>query len=277
MIRSLSSRGALLLFLAAARPRAAPAAGAPHPLRDASTTSVRDSGLLDDLLPRFREETGIEVHLIAVGTGKALKLGERGDVDAVLVHDRDSELRFVEAGFGIERQEFMYNFYVLLGPAADPAGVREAAGAGEALRRIAESGAPFTSRGDDSGTHKAELRLWQAAGVDPRGASGTWYRETGSGMGATLNVAAELGAYALSDSGTWLSFGNRGSLETLVSDGDAFRNVYGVMLVNPERHPGVRVEEARKLIAWLTSSSGQAAIGAFRLHGKQAFHPLLVP
>jgi len=241
----------------------------------ASTTSTRDSGFFDFVLPRFEAKTGIQVRVVAVGTGRALRLAEQGDVDAVLVHDRASELEFVAAGYGIGRREVMYNDFVVIGPGADPAGVRGMTNAAAAFARIAESRAIFASRGDDSGTHKAELRLWQAAGVDARSDSGTWYRETGTGMGATLNTASELGAYLLADRGTWLSFKNRGDLQVLVEGDPSLRNVYGVILVNPERHPHVKIEDARALVEWLVSDQGRAAIADFRIGGVQLFHPLL--
>lgn len=189
----------------------------PPVVRLGSTTSTRDSGLLDAILPAFRARTGIVVRVIAVGTGRALELGRRGDVDALLVHDTEAEERFVREGFGRSRRDVMYNDFVIVGPADDPAAVAEAPGAAEALRRIAASGSTFLSRGDDSGTHRAERRLWERAGIDPRPASGTWYRETGGGMGAALNAAAELRAYALADRGTWLSFRNRGVLRLLLA------------------------------------------------------------
>jgi tungstate transport system substrate-binding protein len=239
-----------------------------------STTSTRDSGFFDSVLPIFEARTGIEVRVIAVGTGRALRLGEKGDVDAVLVHDRASELEFVARGYGIARREVMYNDFVVIGPSADPAGIRGFEDAAAALARIAESGAIFASRGDDSGTHKAELRLWAAAGVDARAASGTWYRETGSGMGATLNTASELEAYLLADRGTWISFKNRGDLQILVEGDPRLRNVYAAILVNPERHPHVKSEEARIFADWLVSEEGRAAIAGFRLGGMQLFHPI---
>jgi len=210
---------------------------------------------------------------VAVGTGRALRLGEKGDVDAVLVHDRASELRFVAEGYGIGRREVMYNDFVVVGPAADPAGIRGSEDAA-ALARIAESEAIFTSRGDDSGTHKAELRLWESAGVDARAASGTWYRETGSGMGATMNTASELEAYLLVDRGTWISFKNRGDLEILVEGDPRLRNVYGAILVDPERHPHVKIDDARAFVTWLVSETGRAAIAGFRLGGIPLFHPV---
>jgi tungstate transport system substrate-binding protein len=240
----------------------------------ASTTSTRDSGFFDSVLPLFEAKTGIEVRVVAVGTGRALRLAEKGDVDAVLVHDRPSELQFVAEGHGIDRREVMYNDFLVIGPSADPAKVRGGGDAATAFARIAESGAIFTSRGDDSGTHKAELRLWEAAGVDARAHSGSWYRETGSGMGATLNTASELGAYLLADRGTWVSFKNRGDLQVLVEGDPRLRNVYGAILVNPERHPHVKSEEARVFADWLVSEEGRAAIEGFRLGGTQLFHPV---
>ena len=240
----------------------------------ASTTSTRDSGFFDSVLPLFEAKTGIEVRVVAVGTGRALRLGERGDVDAVLVHDRASELEFVARGHGIARREVMYNDFVVIGPSADPARIRGLGDAAAAFARIAESRAIFTSRGDDSGTHKAELRLWEAAGVDARADSGTWYRETGTGMGATLNTASELGAHLLADRGTWLSFKNRGDLQVLVKGDPRLRNVYGAILVNPERHPHVKIDDTRAFVAWLVSDAGRAAIANFRLGGTQLFHPL---
>jgi tungstate transport system substrate-binding protein len=240
----------------------------------ASTTSTRDSGLFDALLPRFETATGIEVRVVAVGTGRALRLAEKGDVDALLVHDRASELAFVAQGFGISRREVMFNDFLVAGPATDPAGVRGFEDAARAFARIAEREAIFVSRGDDSGTHKAELRLWHAAGVDVRAASGHWYRETGTGMGATLNTASELGAYLLADRGTWLSFKNRGDLQVLVEGDPRLRNVYGAILVNPERHPHVKSEDARAFLDWLQSEPGRTAIAGFRLEGEQLFRPM---
>lgn len=239
----------------------------------ASTTSTENSGLLDFLLPIYEAKSGVEVRVLAVGTGQALRLGERGDVDVVLVHDRHSEDRFMEAGHGEERRDIMYNDFVLIGPETDPAAVQGSANAAEALRRIHASTATFLSRGDDSGTHKAEMRLWEAAGVDPRPASGTWYREVGSGMGATLNAAAASEAYTLSDRGTWLSFGNRRGLQ-IVHEGDPpMRNPYGAMVVSATRHPHVKSEAARDFVAWLASAEAQAAIADFRVDGQILFYP----
>jgi tungstate transport system substrate-binding protein len=239
----------------------------------ASTTSTRDSGLLDAILPMFREASGVAVRVIAVGTGRALELGRRGDVDALLVHDRASEDAFVASGDGLFRRDVMFNDFVLIGPSADPAGIAGLSSATEALRRIAAKQAPFLSRGDDSGTHKAELRLWRAAAVDPSGASGSWYRETGNGMGATLNTATELDAYVLTDRGTWLSFRNRGDLVILLEGDPPLHNPYGVLVVDPAKHPHAKVEAATALADWLVSAEGQEAIAAYRVAGQPLFFP----
>ena len=238
----------------------------------ASTTSTEQSGLFGHLLPAFTAKSGIEVRVVAVGTGQALRLGERGDADVVLVHDRTSELKFVEAGHGVDRRDVMYNDYVLVGPKADPAAVRSA-GVAAALRRTAEAKTPFASRGDDSGTHKSELRLWRDAGIDPQPGTGSWYRETGSGMGPTLNTAAGMDAYTLTDRGTWLSFKNRQNLEILVQGDEQLFNQYGVMLVNPARHPHVKERDARLFIGWLTGREGQRAIAEYKLGGEPLFFP----
>ena len=243
----------------------------------ASTTSTANSGLFDQILPKFTARTGITVRVVAVGTGAALRLGERGDADVVMVHARAAEDRFVAAGYGVERRDVMYNDFVIVGPGADPAGVRGLSDAPEALGRIAAARARFVSRGDDSGTHKAELRLWVAAGTMPESRTDRWYREAGAGMGATLNTAVAMGAYALVDRGTWLSFANHGGLVLLVEGDARLRNPYGVILVNPARHPHVRAEEGRAFIAWLTSSEGQSAIAGFTVGGELPFIPDAVP
>ena len=237
----------------------------------ASTTSTRDSGLLADLLSHFTTETGVRVHVVAVGSGQAFRLGENGDADVLLVHDRPAELRFVEEGYALERRDVMYNDFVLVGPVDDPAGVASAASAALAFGRIAAAGVAFASRGDDSGTHRAELRLWSAAAVDPREASGGWYRETGSGMGATLNTAAGMGAYALADRATWLVFKNRGTLAIAFEGDPRLVNPYSVLVVSPERHPHVKAAEARRCADWLTGPCGQGLIAAFRKQGTQLF------
>ncbi len=246
-------------------------AGDPPFITLASTTSTENSGLLAYLTPKFREVTGIDVRVVAVGTGQALRMGRSGDADVVLVHDRASEDAFVAAGYGIERRDVMYNDFVILGPRDDPASIRETSNAPRALAKLAEGRHTFLSRGDDSGTHKAEMRLWALAEVDPRPASGTWYRETGSGMGATLNTASAMNAYTLSDRGTWLSFRNRGDLEILVEGDPPLNNPYGAILVNPERHPHVKAELGRKFVEWLVSDAGQKAIDDFRIDGQQLF------
>lgn len=239
----------------------------------ASTTSTENSGLFDHILPRFRAKTGIVVKPVAVGTGQAIRLAKRGDADVLFVHDRASEDAFVAEGYGVERYDVMYNDFVIVGPSGDPAGVGDLDDVAEAMRRIAEAKAPFASRGDDSGTHKAELRLWREAGVDPRPDSGTWYRETGSGQGATLNVASGMNAYMLSDRGTWLAFKNRGDLLLLVEGDPRLRNVYGLIRVDPARHPHVKAVEGQAFIDWLISGEGQAAIGSLEVNGEALFTP----
>ena len=239
----------------------------------ASTTSTENSGLFGHLLPQFTDKTGIEVRVIAVGTGQAIRLAERGDADVLLVHHKPSEEKFVAAGYGVERLEVMYNDFVIVGPAADPAGVRGMESAPAALAKIAEAQTAFASRADDSGTHKAERGLWSAAGVDPAKGHPEWYREMGAGMGATLNAASGMDAYTLSDRATWISFGNRGNLEILVEGDPKLFNQYAVMLVNPERHPHVKAADGQAFIDWLVSPEGQAAIAAFRVDGQQLFFP----
>ena len=241
----------------------------------ASTTSTEQSGLFKHLLPEFRKATGIEARVVAVGTGQALDMGRRGDADVVLVHDRAAEEKFVAEGFATRRQEVMHNDFVLVGPRSDPAGAKGrdiVAG----LRRIAEKQAPFASRADKSGTHAAELRFWKAAGVELAGSTPgklAWYRETGSGMGATLNTAAGMNAYALADRGSWLSFRNRGELDILVEGDPRLFNPYGVMLVNPAKHPHVKKDAGQKFVDWLVSPAGQSAIAAYRIEGRQLFFP----
>jgi len=239
----------------------------------ASTTSTENSGLFGELLPKFTEQSGIQVRVVAVGTGQAIKLAENGDADVLLVHHKPSEEEFVAAGFGVERHEVMYNDYVIVGPASDPAGVAGSEDVAAALRKIAAAAAPFASRGDASGTHKAERALWQEAGIDVAGASGSWYRETGAGMGPTLNTAAGMDAYALTDRGTWLSFDNRQNLATLVEGDPRLFNQYGIILVNPAKHPHVKADLGQHFVDWLLSDAGQDAVGAFQINGQQAFFP----
>jgi tungstate transport system substrate-binding protein len=239
----------------------------------ASTTSTENSGLFRYLLPLFQHDTGIEARVVAVGTGQAIALAQRGDADVLLVHHKPSEEQFVAEGFGVRRYDVMYNDFVLVGPQTDPAGVKGTTDVAAALAQIAARRAVFVSRGDDSGTHKLELSLWQTVGVDVAAASGTWYRETGAGMGGTLNIASGLEAYALTDRGTWLSFKNRGKLAMLVEGDSRLFNQYGVILVNPAKHKHIKAKDGQAFIDWLLSDRGQQAIAAFRLEGKQAFFP----
>jgi tungstate transport system substrate-binding protein len=239
----------------------------------ASTTSTEQSGLFKHLLPAFTQQTGIEVRVVALGTGQALDTGRRGDADVVFVHDPQAERRFVEEGYATARQDVMYNDFVIVGPASDPAKLAGLKDANEALRRIAAAQAPFVSRGDRSGTHAAELRLWKDAGVELATARGPWYRETGSGMGPALNTASGMNAYLLTDRGTWLSFRNRGELKVFVEGDRRLFNQYGVMRVNPARHPHVKAEAAQRFVDWLVSPAGQKTIAEFRIGGEQLFFP----
>ena len=250
-----------------------PAFAAERFITVASTTSTENSGLFQAILPLFERATGIAVRVVAVGTGQAIRMAERGDADVLFVHHRPSEERFVAGGFGVERHDVMYNDYVLVGPHDDPAGVGSRSGVVDALARIAAKRAVFVSRGDDSGTHKRELGLWQAAGINAEAASGSWYRESGAGMGTTLNIASGMGAYTLSDRGTWLNFSNKGDLVVLVEGDQRLFNPYGVILVNPERHPHVKAAEGQTFIDWLLSPGGQQAIGAYRIDGQPVFFP----
>jgi tungstate transport system substrate-binding protein len=239
----------------------------------ASTTSTEESGLFGHLLPAFTKETGVQVRVVAVGTGQALKIGEHGDCDVVFVHDAPSELAFVERGFGIDRREVMHNDFILVGPRGDPALVDGGTDIVVAFRKIADAKAPFVARGDDSGTSKTEMRSWKEAGIDPKKAGGSWYRDTGSAMGPTLNTAAAMDGYTLSDRGTWLSFKNKQNL-TIVVEGDRrLFNQYGIMLVNPAHHPYVKQDLGRKFIDWMTSTNGQNTIADYRINGVQLFFP----
>ena len=239
----------------------------------ASTTSTQDSGLFDHILPLFEGKTGIDVKVVAQGTGQALDTGRRGDADVVFVHAKAQEEKFIEEGFGLKRFDVMYNDFVLVGPKSDPAGVSGTEDIAAALVAIQEKNAPFVSRGDKSGTHSAELRLWKDAGVDIATAKGDWYKEIGQGMGAALNTAAAMNAYVLSDRATWLSFENRGELDIAVEGDKRLFNQYGVMLVNPEKHPSVKAEAGQQFIDWLVSPEGQKAIGEYKIGGKQLFFP----
>jgi tungstate transport system substrate-binding protein len=238
-----------------------------------STTSTQNSGLFEHLLPLFTKKTGIEVRVVAVGTGQALKNAENGDGDVVLVHSQPDEEKFVADGWGVKRYPVMYNDFIVVGPKADPAEIAGLKQAPEALKKIAEAKALFASRADDSGTHKAELKLWEEAGVDPRVSSGSWYLETGSGMGATLNTAVGKQAYALTDRGTWLAFANKDDFKVLVEGDDKLFNQYGVILVNPTKHPNVKAKEGQAFIDWLVSPEGQAAISSYTIDGQQLFFP----
>jgi tungstate transport system substrate-binding protein len=237
-----------------------------------STTSTEDSGLFGHILPLFRAASGIDVHVVAVGTGQALAIGARGDADALLVHDRSGEDKFVADGYGIDRRDVMYNDFVIVGPRSDPAGVRGLKSARQAFARIAGAKAAFASRGDDSGTNRMERRLWKSANLAPDHTN-AWYRDLGQGMGPTLNVAAGLNAYTLTDRATWANFRNRQDLEILAEGDPALFNPYGSILVNPAKWPRVKAAEAKAWHEWLTSKSGLDAITSYRIAGEQLFFP----
>jgi tungstate transport system substrate-binding protein len=263
-----------LLTAALAATFLAPAAYAEEPfITLASTTSTEQSGLFPYLLPKFKEQTGIEVRVVAVGTGQALDVGRRGDADALLVHDKEGELKFVASGDGVDRRDVMYNDFVIVGPKSDPAGVDGMKDAAGAFRKIADAKAPFASRGDDSGTNRQELRLWKAGGIDPRQAGGGWYRELGQGMGPTLNTSAAMNAYTLTDRATWAHFKNRQDLVALVEGDPKLFNQYGSILVNPARFPHVKADLARQWHEWLTGDAGQRAMAGYEIDGQQVFFP----
>ena len=266
------SRFAAILFWAATLAVPTCAADAPF-ITLQSTTSTENSGLLGYLLPLFSKASGIDVHVVAVGTGQAIKNAENGDGDVLLVHSKADEEKFVASGGGVKRFDLMFNDFVLVGPSADPAATAGEKEAATAFKKIADAKSPFVSRGDDSGTHKAELKFWKEAGADAKAASGTWYREAGQGMGATLNMASALSAYVLSDRATWSAFKNRGDLKVLVQGDAKLRNPYGVILVNPEKHPNVKAKEGQQFIDWLISAEGQIAIADFKINGEQQFFP----
>ncbi len=238
-----------------------------------STTSTQNSGLFDYILPMFADKTGIEVRVVAVGTGQAIKNARNGDGDVLFVHAKPAEEKFVADGEGVSRADVMFNDFVIVGPDSDPAEVGGMSDVVAAMTRIAEAKAPFASRGDDSGTHKAELSLWDEAGVDVAAASGDWYRETGSGMGATLNTGTGMDAYIMTDRATWISFGNKGDYKILVEGDDKLFNQYGIILVNPEKHPNVKAELGQQFIDWVLSEEGQNAIASFKVDGQQLFFP----
>ena len=237
----------------------------------ASTTSTEQSGLFGYLLPRFTSASGIGVKVVAVGTGQALDLGRRGDADVVFVHDKVAEEKFLADGFGVKRFDVMYNDFVVIGPKADPAQIAGGKDVAEALRKIAETKSAFVSRGDRSGTHEAELRLWKVAGVDLAASKGDWYREIGQGMGAALNMASSANAYLISDRGTWLAFKNRGELAILTEGDRRLFNQYGVMLVNPAKHAGVKAADGQAFVDWLISPAGQKTISEYKVGGEQLF------
>lgn len=238
-----------------------------------STTSTQNSGLFDHILPEFEKKTGIEARVVAVGTGQALKNAMNGDGDVILVHSKPDEEKFVADGWGVRRYDVMFNDFVIVGPSSDPAHIAGLKNAAKAFKKIADAQAPFASRGDDSGTHKAELRLWKDAGVDAKEGSGDWYLETGSGMGATLNTAVGKQAYTMADRGTWLSFQNKDDFEVLVEGDPKLFNQYGVILVNPEKHANVKAKDGQTFVDWLISTEGQAAIASYKIDGEQLFFP----
>lgn len=238
-----------------------------------STTSTANSGLYDYILPMFMDKTGIQVHVVAVGTGQAIRNAQNGDGDVLLVHARPAEEEFVEDGYGVERFDVMYNDFIIVGPASDPAGINGGTDASAALAGIAKVEAPFASRSDNSGTHQQEMALWADAGIDPTAASGGWYRETGSGMGATLNTAVGMNAYAMTDRGTWISFRNKGDFQVLVEGDEDLFNQYGIILVNPEKHPRVNAQAGQAFIDWILGDEAQAAIADYELDGQQLFFP----
>jgi tungstate transport system substrate-binding protein len=256
---------------AAPAPAATQQTGTSRFITVSSTTSTTDSGLFNHLLPAFQRATGIEVRIVSQGTGQALDTARRGDADVVFVHARAQEERFVAEGFGIARKPVMYNDFVLIGPKADPAGIKGSRDITAALQRIRERGAPFVSRGDRSGTHAAELNLWTSAGINIAEAKGPWYREIGQGMGAALNTSQAMGAYVLSDRATWLNFRNRGDLEIVVEGDRRLFNQYGVILVNPARHAHVKQADGQRFVDWLVSPEGQRTINDYKINGEQLF------
>ncbi len=236
----------------------------------ASTTSTENSGLFSGILPQFTSATGIQVRVVAVGTGQAFEIARRGDADSLLVHDTSGEQRFIENGFASERVDVMYNDFVLIGPADDPANVSAANSAADAFAAIADARAPFASRGDDSGTNRAELRFWKNAGIEP---VGRWYRELGSGMGPTLNTAAAMDAYVISDRATWVAFKNRQNLTLLFEGDEVLFNQYGSLLLSEQKHPHLKHDLAKQWHNWLISEAGRQAIANFKVNGQQLFFP----
>ncbi len=243
----------------------------------ASTTSTEQSGLFKFLLPVFEKLAGMQVRVVALGTGQALDLARRGDADVAFVHDTELELKFVADGHAVGRREVMFNDFILIGPQSDPAHIAGGKDIVEGLKRVASSKSAFVSRGDRSGTHAAELRLWGISGIDPHSGKGSWYRETGSGMGPALNTASAMNAYILADRGTWISFRNRGDSVILIEGDKRLFNQYGVMLVNPARHPHVKVELGNRFINWLVSPEGQKTIAGYSIDGQQLFFANAAP
>ena len=272
-MRTLKRRRIIAIQVLAATLMASAALAADKSIIVQSTTSTQNSGLFDYLLPLFTAKSGITVNVVAVGTGQAIKNAMNGDGDVLLVHAKPDEEKFVADGYGVERFDVMYNDFIIVGPAGDPAGIIGSKDAPAALKKIAQAQATFASRGDNSGTHKKELELWKDAGVDVGAASGTWYRETGSGMGATLNTAVGMGAYALTDRGTWISFKNKGDYKIVVEGDPTLFNQYGVILVSPKKHPRVKAAEGQAFIDWILSDEGQQAIASFKIDGLQLFFP----
>ncbi|MFZ0791143.1 MAG: substrate-binding domain-containing protein [Chromatiaceae bacterium] len=272
-MRTLKRRRFVAIQVLAATLMATAALAADKSIIVQSTTSTQNSGLFDYLLPLFTAKSGITVNVVAVGTGQAIKNAMNGDGDVLMVHAKPDEEKFVAEGNGVERFDVMYNDFIIVGPAGDPAGIAGSKDAPAALKKIAQAQAAFASRGDDSGTHKKERELWKDAGVDVGAASGTWYRETGSGMGATLNAAVGMGAYALTDRGTWISFKNKGDYKIVVEGDPNLFNQYGVILVSPKKHPRVKAAEGQAFIDWILSDEGQQAIASYKIDGLQLFFP----
>lgn len=275
----ITRRFIVALGAAASLALAGPALAKDKSIVVSSTTSTTDSGLFNHILPLFKKKTGIDVKVVSQGTGQALETGRRGDSDVVFVHARPQEEKFVADGFGVKRFPVMYNDFVLIGPKSDPAGIKGGKDIAAALKAIKAKSAPFISRGDKSGTHSAELNLWKVAGIDIVGAdkdakgSGAWYKEIGQGMGAALNTASAANAYVLADRGTWLSFKNRGDLDIVVEGDNKLFNQYGVILVNPTKHPNVKKAEGQAFIDWIVSPEGQKAIAEYKINGNQLFFP----
>src|SRR5499426_1919294 len=269
----MSIRPLIILWALVALLAFSPAPAQENSIVVASTTSPQDSGLFGHILPMFKARTGIDVRVMAQGTGQALDTGRRGDADVVFVHAKAQEEKFVADGFGVKRFDVMYNDFVLIGPKADAAKVKGGNDVVTALKAIYAAGSPFVSRGDRSGTHAAELALWKAAGLDPAASKPAWYREIGQGMGAALNTANAMNAYVLSDRGTWISFKNKGDLEIMVEGDQRLFNQYGIILVNPEKHPSVKKDLGQTFIDWILSAEGQNAIRSYKIEGQQLFFP----